>query len=164
MLDRPAIRHDLRPGDLGLVVALHGREYAEGWGLDATFETHVARQVAEYGEELAIDPEAGRLWIADQGDTMIGSIAVTRDSPTDCHLRWFCLARHARGQGLGRRMLDGALAYARERGFTTMALETFSELHAAAHLYREAGFVMLDEQPIPRWGRTIELRHYELKL
>jgi len=164
MLEKPAIRHDLRPGDMGLVIALHGREYAEGWGLDRTFETHVSRQMAEYGERFAVDPDEGRLWIAEQGDTMIGSIAVTRDSPTHCHLRWFCLARHARGQGLGRRMLDGALAYAREHGYTTMTLETFSDLHAAAHLYREAGFVMLDEQPVPRWGRVIELRHYELKL
>ena len=158
------IRDHLRPGDLGGVAAMHGIEYAEQYGLDHTFEAHVAGQLAEFGHALATDPDAGRLWLAEEDDKLVGSIAVTRETDATARLRWFVIRRPVRGQGLGHRLLDGALAYARERGFTLIDLETFSELRAAAHLYGEAGFDMLDAQLMIRWGREIELRHYELKL
>jgi GNAT superfamily N-acetyltransferase len=163
-LGRIAVRHDLRPGDLGSVAALHGCEYAAEWGLDASFEAHVARGLAEFGERLVADPEAGRLWLAEDGGEIVGSIAVTRTDEARAHLRWFVLRRAHRGKGLGHLLLDGALAYARERGFGTVELETFSELRAAAHLYLEAGFELRDSQPMLRWGREIELRHYSLAL
>ena len=163
MLQSRLIRHDLRPGDLGSVAALHGRVYAVEYRLDTTFEAHVAGGLAAFGDAVTADPDAGRLWVAEHG-ALIGSIAVTRTSPTLCHLRWFCLARHARGQGLGRRMLDGALAYARDCGYDVVELETFSELKAAAHLYTDAGFELVDSQPMLRWGSEIELRHYRLGL
>jgi GNAT superfamily N-acetyltransferase len=157
------IRTQLRPGDLGAVAALHGREYWDEYGLDELFEAHVARGVSDFALELARDPEAGRLWLAEEGDELAGCVGITRATPDHGRQRWFLVSRRARGQGLGRRLHDEALGYARER-FASLELETFSELTTAARLYREAGFVVRDAAPQSDWGRTIELQHYELRL
>jgi GNAT superfamily N-acetyltransferase len=158
-----SIRTQLRPGDLGAVAALHGREYSDEYGLDELFEAHVARGLSDFALELAREPEAGRLWLAEDGDELMGCIAITRVSADHGRLRWFLVSRRARGQGLGRRLLGEALAYARGR-FASLELETFSELTTAARLYREAGFVVRDAAPQADWGREIELQHYVLHL
>jgi hypothetical protein len=46
----PTVRRDLRPGDLGAIVAHHGRTYLPEYGLDSTFEAHVGASVAEAGK------------------------------------------------------------------------------------------------------------------
>lgn len=157
------LRSGPRPGDLGAIAALHGLEYADDYGLDNRFEAYVARSVADFALVLASNPEAGRVWLAEDDQGLTGCIAITRDSGEHGRLRWFLVARRARGQGLGKELLAEALAYARER-FRTLELETFSELTAAAHLYRAAGFVLRDSAPQSDWGREIELQHYGLKL
>ncbi len=158
-----SLRTQLRSGDIGAIAALHGVEYSDGYGLDNRFEAYVAASVAEFALVLAGDPEAGRVWLAEDGAGLAGCIAITRAGEKHGRLRWFLVARRARGQGLGRELLDEALAYARER-FRTLELETFSELTAAAHLYRSAGFVLRDSAPRNDWGREVELQHYDLKL
>ena len=157
------LRTELRPGDPGDIASLHGREYAEEYGLDTTFEADVGRGVAELVLALASDPEAGRAWLVDDEHGLAGCIAITREAPGHARLRWFLVARRARGAGLGGRLLDAGLAYARER-FSTIELATFSELTAAARLYRAAGFELRDSARVTLWGREIELQHYELRL
>jgi GNAT superfamily N-acetyltransferase len=157
------LRAELSPGDIGAIAALHGVEYADGYGLDNRFEAFVARSVAEIALVLARDPEAGRVWLADDEAGLAGCIAVTRERAGLGRLRWFLVARRARGTGLGRQLLSEALAYARER-FHSIELATFSDLTAAAHLYRSAGFELRDSAPQHDWGREIELQHYELRL
>jgi GNAT superfamily N-acetyltransferase len=158
------IRHELRPGDLGAVTAMQGIEYGEQYAMDITFEADVARGMGAFGRAIAEDPESGRMWIAEDGGQMVGSIAVTDEGDGLARLRWFLVRRSARGQGLGRRLLDEAMAYIRERGFERVELETFSELTTAARMYLDAGFEVVDATPRLQWGREIELRHYELKL
>jgi GNAT superfamily N-acetyltransferase len=158
------IRHQLRPGDLGAVTAMQGIEYREQYGMDITFEADVAIGMGAFGRAIGADPEAGRMWIAEDGEHMLGSIAVTRETESHARLRWFLVRRTARGQGLGRRLLDAALTYTRERGFERIDLETFSELTTAARMYLDAGFHVVDATPRLQWGREIELRHYELRL
>jgi GNAT superfamily N-acetyltransferase len=159
-----SIRHELRPGDLGAVTAMQGIEYGEQYGMDITFEADVARGMGAFGRAIAEDPESGRMWIAEDGAQMVGSIAVTRESESLARLRWFLVRRTARGAGVGRRLLDEAIAYIRERDFERVELETFSELTTAARMYLDLGFVVRDAQPRLQWGREIELRHYELNL
>jgi len=159
-----SIRHELRPGDLGAVTAMQGSEYGEQYGMDITFEADVARGMGAFGRAVAEDPEAGRMWIAEDGAHMVGSIAVTRETETLARLRWFLVRRSARGTGVGRRLLDEAMAYIRERAFERVELETFSELTTAARMYLDLGFEVVDATPRLHWGREIELRHYELKL
>jgi GNAT superfamily N-acetyltransferase len=158
------IRHQLRPGDLGAVTAMQGIEYGEQYGMDITFEADVARGMGAFGSAVAEDSEAGRMWIAEDGAHMVGSIAVTRETESLARLRWFLVRRSARGTGVGRRLLDEAMTYIHERGFERVELETFSELTTAARMYLDLGFEVVDAAPRLQWGREIELRHYELKL
>lgn len=158
------IRQDVRPGDLGAVTAMQGIEYGEQYGMDITFEADVARGMGAFGRAVAEHPDSGRMWIAEQSGEMVGSIAVTRESDSLARLRWFLVRRVARGTGVGRRLLDEAMASIRDGGFERVELETFSELTTAARMYLDAGFEVVDAAPRLQWGREIELRHYELRL
>lgn len=141
------IRHHLLPGDLGMIVHLHGVHYAREYGLDTTFEPYVAKPLADF-----VLGGTGRLWIAEAGDRMLGSIGVVDAGPQQGQLRWFLLVPDARGTGLGRRLLDEALAYCRARGMTHVYLWTFAQLHAAVRLYERAGFKVTEQRSEFIWG------------
>lgn len=158
----PLLRTDLQPGDLGAIARLHGLEYCEGYGLDLRFEAGVARGLARFANALASDPEAGRVWLAEDEHGLMGCVGVTREGHRHGRLRWVLVASRARGQGLGRRLFDEAMAYAREH-FDSLELDTFSELTTAAALYRAAGFELVSSTSYPDWGRVIELQRYELR-
>lgn len=141
------IRHELRPGDLGMIVHLHGALYAREYGLDITFESYVAKPLAEFAMH-----GAGRLWIAEAGDRVVGSIAMVDAGERVGQLRWFLLVPEVRGKGVGRRLLDLALDYARARGFTRVFLWSFTDLAAALELYERAGFTVTETKTGPVWG------------
>ncbi len=148
------IRHTLQPGDLGMVVHLHGVHYWREYGLDTTFEPYVAKPLADF-----VLGGAGRMWIAEEGERVVGSIAMVDAEPGVGQLRWFLLVPEARGTGLGKRLLDAALAYARERGFRHVYLWTFADLHGALRLYERAGFAITERKTDFVWGaERTELR------
>ena len=137
----------LEPGDLGMVVHLHGVIYAREWGLDTSFEPYVAKPLAEFAMS-----GAGRLWIAEQGGRVVGSIAMVDAGETVGQLRWFLLVPGARGTGLGRRLLEEALSYARERGYSRIYLWSFADLADALRLYERAGFRVTERKSGIVWG------------
>jgi GNAT superfamily N-acetyltransferase len=141
------IRHELRPGDLGMVIHLHGVLYAREYGLDTTFEPYVAKPLADF-----VLAGAGRLWIAEEGGRVIGSIAVVDAEDGVGQLRWFLLTPEARGTGLGRRLLDTALTYCRERGMHRVFLWSFAQLDDALRLYERAGFQITKTNKTRLWG------------
>jgi GNAT superfamily N-acetyltransferase len=149
-----------RPGDVGEVIALHGRLYAGEYGLDATMEGFVALGLGEWVTGPRAGP--GRLWAVDGEHGVAGAIGITAASKQVARLRWFLLDASLRGRGLGRALLDGALAFARESGYERVVLETFSELVDAAALYRAAGFERVDAYRTELWGRELERERYEL--
>jgi GNAT superfamily N-acetyltransferase len=141
------IRHELRPGDLGMVIHLHGVLYAREYGLDTTFEPYVAKPLADF-----VLAGAGRLWIAEEGGRVIGSIAVVDAEDGVGQFRWFLLTPEARGTGLGRRLLDTALTYCRERGMHRVFLWSFAQLDDALRLYERAGFQITKTNKTRLWG------------
>jgi GNAT superfamily N-acetyltransferase len=141
------IRHELQPGDLGMVVHLHGVHYSREYGLDTTFEPYVAKPLADF-----VLAGTGRLWIAEQSGRAIGSIAMVDAEPGMGQLRWFLVVPEARGTGLGKRLLDEALGYARERGFRRLFLWSFADLKGALHLYERAGFTITEHKTDFVWG------------
>jgi len=149
------IRHELKPGDLGMVVHLHGLIYAREHGLDTTFEPYVAEPLAQ-----CVIAGSGRIWIAeDETGRMGGSIAMVDVGEHVGQLRWFLLVPEARGIGLGRRLLDTALAYGRERGFVRIFLWSFADLIDARRLYERAGFRVSETRTGRVWGaQRTELR------
>jgi ribosomal protein S18 acetylase RimI-like enzyme len=160
----PRIRSTLRRGDLGTIVAHHGRLYAAEFGVDERFEAMVAAAVAEVARR-GFPSERERIRIVELDGEHSGSIALTDEGDGSAAIRWFVLDRELRGTGLGTRLLDELLEGARQEGFDRIWLETFSDLEAAAHLYRERGFEVLWEDAAPRWGRErITYQHYELEL
>ena len=142
------IRHDLKPGDLGMVVHLHGTLYAREYGLDTTFEPYVAKPLADFVIE-----GSGRLWLAeDAANRIAGSIALLETEADTGQIRWFLVVPEARGTGLGRQLLDEALAYARRRGLAQVFLWSFADLREARRLYERAGFRVTETKTSSIWG------------
>ena len=149
----PKVRRELRPGDLGAIVAHHGRLYARERGVDASFEAHVANSVAKAALR-GFPGEHEGIWIVEHAGEHAGSIALTDEGAGEATLRWFLLNPALRGRGLGRRLVGEVLSKARAAGYASIALETFSELAAAARIYRSYGFEIIWEETKPRWGRA----------
>jgi GNAT superfamily N-acetyltransferase len=155
------LRHDLRPGDLGAIVRLHGMVYAREYGFDPTFEAYVAGPLAQFALSRT---DRDRLWIAEHDTRLVGCIAIVAASPTEAQLRWFLVDPSARGLGLGRLLLVEAIAFCEERGYESIFLWTVGQLTAAARLYRAAGFTRVEEKPGRRWGVEVVEERYLLHL
>jgi ribosomal protein S18 acetylase RimI-like enzyme len=164
MSPEPIIRRELRAGDLGAIVAHHGRVYGKEYGVDSTFEGHVASSVARAALRGFPSPREAICLVELEGEHA-GSLALTDEDDGEAAIRWFVLSPNVRGRGLGRQLLGELLARASETGYRRVWLETFSELEAAAHLYRDHGFEVVSADATPRWGRErIVYQRYELEL
>ena len=155
------IRTDLRPGDVGAVVGLHGTLYAREYGFDATFEAYVAGPLAEF---VLRRSARERLWIAERDGRLVGCVAIVAAAPRTAQLRWFLVDPGARGAGLGKRLLREAVAFCEQEGYDSVFLWTVDSLHAAAHLYRSAGFRVAERKPGKMWGVEVVEERYERTL
>lgn len=160
-----AIRTGPRPGDLGMVLGMHGTVYAREYGFNEEFEAHVASGLASFAARLA-NPDGGdpgRLWIAEIGDEPVGTVALTMEDVGVGQLRWFLVRPDARG-GLGRRLLHVVLAEAAARELDHVFLWTVDGLPAAARLYERAGFRCVQRRPVRQWGHDLVELRYDLPL
>ena len=155
------IRTDHGPADLAAVVALHRECYAAEWGFDARFATHVAGPLSAFA---ATGSPRERLWLAEARGGLVGCVAIVAATPETAQLRWFLVASDARGGGLGRRLLDAALDFSRDQGYRRVMLWTVDLLGAAAHLYRAAGFRLVEGRPGSPWGVPLVEERYEMDL
>jgi GNAT superfamily N-acetyltransferase len=136
-----AIHDAWTPGAIGGIAALHARHYAASHGFGAFFEAKVARELGDF--LLRFDPARDLFRCAVADGRVAGSIVLDAgEDPASAHLRWFILDPALRGQGLGRRWLEQALAQARRIGATEVHLWTLAGLDAAARLYQGAGFLL----------------------
>jgi GNAT superfamily N-acetyltransferase len=159
-----SIRRELRPGDLGAIIEHHGRAYAREYGLDSGMEAHVAAAVARTALR-GFPRETEAIWIVEHDGRHAGSLAMTDEGEGTACVRFFLLDPDLRGKGLGRKLFGELLDAARAHGFQRAVLETFSDLTAAAHLYREHGFREVSAETGPRWGRAeLTYQRYELDL
>jgi len=156
-----ALRTELRPGDLGRIVARHGEIYAREQGFDRTFEAYVAGPLAEFVRKGS---PRERLWIAERDGRFAGCVAIVEAAPRTAQLRWFLVEPEERGRGLGGRLLGEAVAFCRARGYANVVLWTVRALHAAARRYEAAGFRRVEERPARRWGVEVTEERFELVL
>jgi len=156
------IRTNLRPGDIGYITYLHGVLYAREYQLDHTFEGYVAAGLGEFGKTF--DPLKDFLAVAEHANEIVGSIAIVGQPDNTAQLRWFLIHPKMRGQGLGRRLIQAALEFCRERKFASVFLWTTGELETAAHLYRKVGFELTEENTHEIWGAMRTEQRYELLL
>jgi ribosomal protein S18 acetylase RimI-like enzyme len=159
--DPIAIRTSLRPGDLEGIVTLHGLIYSQERGWDDTFEAYVAGPLSEFVRNPS---DRQRLWIAERNGQLAGCIAIVPAAPRTAQLRWFLVEPSVRGVGLGKRLLDEALVFCKDRGYAEVMLWTERSLTAAAKLYRAAGFRKTEEKARRAWGAEVVEEKYELKL
>lgn len=138
------------PGDLGWVVQRHGSLYAEEFGWNQAFEILVARIVADFGQSH--DPRREAAWIATLDDEPVGCIFLVRQSDATAKLRLLLVDPRARGRGLGRRLIDTCIAFARAAGYREVTLWTNDVLRAARHLYEAAGFKRISTEKHSRFG------------
>ena len=159
-----SIRREMRPGDLGAIIEMHGRVYAGEHGNDERFEAMVAATVARAGQR-GFPSEREGIWIVERDGVFSGSLAYSDEGDGSAMVRWFLLDSELRGAGLGRRMLTELVAEAREHGYSRLCLETFSLLRAAARLYLSFGFEVVSNDTAPSWGHAaIDYQRYELEL
>lgn len=151
------------PGAIGAIAELHARHYAETHGLGLVFEAKVARAMADL--LLTFDPARDFFRTVRCGERLVGSIAIDGShSAGAAQLRCFILAPEVRGRGLGRQLLDEALGFCRQRGFSRVFLWTLAGLEPAGRLYRKAGFTLAEELVGDQWGRRIPEQRLELEL
>jgi len=151
-----------RSGDMGWVVQRHGELYADEYGYDMTFEALVADIVADFVRRF--DPARDGCWIAERGGEAVGAIFVMRKSRTVAKLRLFIVDPAARGSGIGARLIDECIRFARPAKYRTLTLWTQSDLLAARHLYKRAGFRLESAEPHHSFGLDLVGETWSLPL
>ncbi|MFC6087329.1 bifunctional helix-turn-helix transcriptional regulator/GNAT family N-acetyltransferase [Sphaerisporangium aureirubrum] len=152
----PYVIRPPRPGDLGWIVHRHGALYAEEHGWDHTMEGLIARIVADYTD--GHDPRREACWIAEVDGRPAGSILCVRGpDPRTAQLRLLLVEPSARGMGIGSRLVEECLTFARTTGHTRIVLMTVSALDSARRIYQRAGF-QLDEEhrDVPAYGTHVD--------
>jgi DNA-binding MarR family transcriptional regulator/GNAT superfamily N-acetyltransferase len=142
-----------RPGDLGWVVQRHGELYASEYDWDRDFETLVARIVADFAERA--DPDRERAWIAEVDGERAGSVFCMRSTERTARLRLLLVEPAARGRGVGTRLVDACLEFARQAGYTEMVLWTNDVLRHARRVYERAGFELVSEGAHHAFGHDL---------
>jgi DNA-binding MarR family transcriptional regulator/GNAT superfamily N-acetyltransferase len=153
---------DVRPGDMGWVVQQHGELYAREYGYTNEFEALVAEIAAEFIRKF--DPQWEKGWIAELDGERVGSVFVVRQSATVAKLRLLILSPHARGLGLGGRLVDECIAFARGKGYRKLVLWTNGQLEAARAIYASRGFERTATEPLEAYGQSLTSETWELPL
>ena len=160
--EETTVRRLGRPGDLGWVVMAHGEFYAREFGWDSRFEALVAKIVADYAASR--DDARQAAWIAERDGQRVGCVFCVAADEQTAQLRILLVDPVARGHGLGARLVDQCLSFAREAGYKRMKLWTNDPLAAARKIYLSRGFTCTEEEPHHSFGVDLTGQVYELDL
>ena len=151
-----------RPGDMGWVIHRHGVLYAQEYGWDERFEALVAEIAAHFIQNF--DPKRERCWIAERDGEMVGSVFLVAKSKEVAKLRLLLVEPSARGLGIGDRLVEECIQFARKAGYQSIVLWTQSILLAARHIYKKAGFRLIEQEAHCSFGFDLVSETWELAL
>ena len=151
-----------KPGDYGWIVAAHGDLYAREYGWNEEIEMLAAEIVAGFMKNF--DPKYDRCWIAERQGSPVGCVFVAKESQTVAKLRLLLVTSRARGFGIGSRLIDECVRFAKQAGYQKLTLWTQSNLKDARKLYEKAGFQLVHEQAHHSFGHDLVGEHWEMRL
>lgn len=152
------------PGVVGRIAELHGVYYHTHWQFGLFFEAKVAVGLAEFLQRY--DENRDGFWAVHRNGRIEGAIAIDgiHGYSEGAHLRWFILSDGLRGQGLGKQLIATAVHFCRQQHYPKIYLWTFAGLHAARHLYEQAGFRLVEQFQGTQWGITVHEQRFECVL
>ncbi len=150
------------PGDFGWIVRRHAELYAEEYGWTEPFEGLCAQIVADFANDH--DKKRERCWIAEMDGEPVGCVFLVKDSAKVARVRLLLVYPKARGLGLGARLVDECVRFARRAGYNKITLWTHSVLAAARHVYQKAGFRLTATERHKSWGQPVTSEFWDLKL
>jgi DNA-binding MarR family transcriptional regulator/ribosomal protein S18 acetylase RimI-like enzyme len=139
-----------RSGDVGYIAHLHGILYDHTYKFGRKFEYYVMKGLTEF----MINTDGGELWVAEADNKIVGSIAITKSSDTIAQLRWFVLDEDYQGMGIGKKLMETALNFCKEKNYQHVFLWTVSTLNTARYLYQKYNFRKTEEKPNEEWTGT----------
>ena len=158
----PIIFRSLQVGDIGWVAHRQGILYAQEYGWDGTFEALVAEIAAQFVKNF--DPAWENAWIAEREAQVVGSVFLVKVSEHEAKLRLLYVEPAVRGAGLGRRLTEECIAFAKAKGYSKLTLWTNDLLHAARRIYQQAGFVLVSEERHHSFGHDLVGQYWALDL
>jgi DNA-binding MarR family transcriptional regulator/GNAT superfamily N-acetyltransferase len=161
--DRPLfVLRDHRIGDMGWIIHRQARLYAEEHGWNGEFEALIAEIVAKFIRNF--DAQRERCWVAEMDGEIVGAVFLVKESDDVARLRMLHVDAKARGQGLGRRLVEECVRFARARGYKTLTLWTNDILISARRIYEAAGFTLVKEEKHHSFGKDLVGQHWNLAL
>ncbi|HEY6338868.1 MAG TPA: helix-turn-helix domain-containing GNAT family N-acetyltransferase [Candidatus Sulfotelmatobacter sp.] len=151
-----------QPGDMGWIVHRQAILYAEEYGWDETYEGLAAEIAAQFIKTY--DPKCERAWVAEKDGKRVGAVLVAKKSDEIAKLRLLHVEPEARGLGIGKRLVQDCVRFARQAGYQKMTLWTQSILHAARHIYKHTGFQVVSEEKHHSFGKDLTAETWELNL
>lgn len=150
------------PGAVGRITEAHAVYYHKHWGFDVSFEAQVAGELSAF----VIDFKAERdgLWVATVDEVFAGAIAIAGSGRNEARLRWFIVVPPYQSCGIGKALIDKAVAFSRENGYRRVYLWTFEGLDRARKLYERSGFTLSREKVVSQWGQLIKEQRFDLTL
>lgn len=151
-----------QPGDMGWVVSRHGALYAQEYQWDISFEGFVAKIAADFIQNY--DPQKERGWIAEVAGENAACVFIMKKSAQVARLRMLLVEPRARGLGIGKRLVEECIRFARQSGYRKLTLWTNSCLLAARHIYQQAGFQLTESEAYHDFGQDLVGETWELEL
>ncbi len=151
-----------RHGDFGWIVSRHAELYAQEYGWGDPFEGLCAQIVADFVNNF--DAKRERCWIAEMNGENVGCVMLVKDPDNVARIRLLLVDPKARGLGLGHRLVDECVKFARAADYKNITLWTHSILTAARHVYGKAGFSLTSSEPRHTWGKDVVAEFWDMEL
>ena len=153
-----SIRTELKPGDIGYLVLMHGALYEKEYHYGVQFEAYVAEGMAEFYRQY--DGKKDRVWIAEHEGRMVGFVLIMHRGEA-AQLRYFIVDPAYRGIGLGKKLMELCMEFVQERGYPSCFLWTTSDLPTAISIYLNHGFILVEEKKSNAFATPVVEQRYE---